>query len=144
MKLTDFGESVFEQLELLFTSGEIGTCGYMAHEVVSRKPYVHKCDVYSFRICLWEIYCCDMAYTYDLDNITTDIYKEMRASIHVDYPGSLARLIQRCWDTDPRKKPEMKDVDVELEETMKSEGWQIFSEDRNGVYGCFGFFSHAK
>ncbi|KAI3824011.1 hypothetical protein L1987_05458 [Smallanthus sonchifolius] len=144
MKLTDFGESVFEQLELLFMSGEVGTRGYMAPEVVSGKPYGHKCDVFSFGICLWEIYCCDMAYTYDLDNITADIYKEMRPSMPVNCPSSLARLIQRCWDTDPWKRPEMKDVVVELEETMKSEGWQTLSEDHNGAYGCFGFSSHAR
>ncbi|KAI3717425.1 hypothetical protein L1987_69030 [Smallanthus sonchifolius] len=144
MKLADFGESVSEPLELLFTSGEIGTRGYMAPEVVSRKPYGHKCDVYSFGICLWEIYCCEMAYTFDLDNITADIYKEMRPSIPVNCPRSLARLIQRCWDTNPSKRPEMKDVAVELEETMKSEGLETLSEDHNTIYGCFGFFSHAR
>jgi len=26
------------------------------------KPYNRTCDVYSFGICLWEIYCCDMPY----------------------------------------------------------------------------------
>ncbi|KAJ0692999.1 putative protein kinase TKL-Pl-4 family [Helianthus annuus] len=146
IKLADFGESIFEPLELFFTSGEMGTRGYMAPEIVSRKPYGHKCDVYSFGICLWEIYCCDMAYTYDLENIPSDIYKlqEMRPNIPVNCPTSLARLIQRCWDTDPRKRPEMKDVVVELENIMKSEEWQILSKDHNGGYGCFGFFNHAK
>lgn len=31
-------------------------------QVLDGKPYNHKCDVYSFGICLWEIYCCDMPY----------------------------------------------------------------------------------
>ncbi|XP_076899496.1 serine/threonine-protein kinase 52-like [Bidens hawaiensis] len=141
MKLADFGESVYEPLDLFFMSGEIGTRGYMAPEVVSRKPYGHKCDMYSFGICLWEIYCCDMAYTYDLDNIPADIYNEMRPSIPINCPRSLAQLIERCWDTDPKKRPEMKDVVIELEEIIKTEGWQTSSKGHNGAYGCFGFFS---
>ncbi|KAM0021453.1 putative dual-specificity kinase TKL-Pl-4 family [Helianthus debilis subsp. tardiflorus] len=51
LKLADFGEAVFNPLEL-FTSGEVGSLGYMAPEVLSKKPYGFKCDVYSFGICL--------------------------------------------------------------------------------------------
>ncbi|XP_076941532.1 serine/threonine-protein kinase 54-like [Bidens hawaiensis] len=143
LKLTDFGESVYEPLELVFTSGEIGTRGYMAPEVASKMPYGQKCDVYSFGICLWEIYTCDMAYTYNLDNIPADIYNEMRPSIPVNCPISLAQLMERCWDTNPKKRPEMKAVVVELEEIIKSEGWQTLSKDHNGVHSCFGFLSHV-
>lgn len=31
-------------------------------QVLNGDPYNRKCDVYSFGICLWEIYCCDMPY----------------------------------------------------------------------------------
>lgn len=31
-------------------------------QVLQGKPYNRRCDVYSFGICLWEIYCCDMPY----------------------------------------------------------------------------------
>jgi serine/threonine protein kinase len=31
-------------------------------QVLDGKPYNRKCDVYSFGICLWEIYCCEMPY----------------------------------------------------------------------------------
>ncbi|GMQ04592.1 hypothetical protein CsSME_00049952 [Camellia sinensis var. sinensis] len=31
-------------------------------QVLNGNPYNKKCDVYSFGICLWEIYCCDMPY----------------------------------------------------------------------------------
>ncbi|XP_076905179.1 serine/threonine-protein kinase 52-like [Bidens hawaiensis] len=144
IKLADFEESVYEPLGLFIMSGEIGTWGYMAPEVVSRKPYGHKCDVYGFGICLWEIYCCDVAYTYDLENILANIYKDIRPTIPVNCPRSLAQLIEQCWDTDPKKRPEMKDVVVELEDIIKSEGWQTSSTNHNGPYDCFGFFSYAS
>jgi serine/threonine protein kinase len=31
-------------------------------QVLNGSAYNRKCDVYSFGICLWEIYCCDMPY----------------------------------------------------------------------------------
>ncbi|GJW58499.1 serine/threonine-protein kinase STY13-like protein [Tanacetum coccineum] len=140
IKLADFGESVVEPLYM--KSCEVGTLGYMAPEVLSRKPYSHKCDVYAFGICLWEIQCCDMAYTYDLENIPSDIYKELRPSIPLDCPRSLANLMEQCWHTDPSKRPEMKDVVIELEKIGKAEGLQTQSEDREAVYGCFCVFRH--
>ncbi|GJZ25713.1 serine/threonine-protein kinase HT1-like protein [Tanacetum coccineum] len=39
----------------------------------------------------------------------------LRPSIPLDCPRLLARLIEQCWNTDPSKRPEMKDVVIELE-----------------------------
>nr|GEW42609.1 serine/threonine-protein kinase HT1-like [Tanacetum cinerariifolium] len=99
IKLADFRESVVEPLYM--KSGKVGTLGYMAPEVLSKNPYSHKCDVYAFGICLWEMQCCDIVYTYNLENIPSDIYKELRPSIPLDCPRSLAKLMERCWNTDP-------------------------------------------
>nr|GEZ29040.1 serine/threonine-protein kinase STY8 [Tanacetum cinerariifolium] len=79
--------------------GEVGTLGYMAPEVLSRKPYSHKCDVYGFGICLWEILCCDMAYTYDLENIPSDIYKYLFESTIV---GSSLIINYISWYQEPK------------------------------------------
>ncbi|KAK1423020.1 hypothetical protein QVD17_18313 [Tagetes erecta] len=93
LKLVDFGGSVFKPLGGLFLlCGEIGTRGYMAPEILSRKLCGHKCDVYSFGICLWEIYNCDIAYPYDAGNNTIDVYKK-RPRIPMDCPRPLARLM---------------------------------------------------
>ncbi|GKC92320.1 reverse transcriptase domain-containing protein [Tanacetum coccineum] len=64
-------------------------------DVLSRKQYSHKCDVYAFGICLWEIQYCDMAYTYDLENIPSDIYKELRPSIPLGCPRSKRRDVRK-------------------------------------------------
>ncbi|MQL84636.1 hypothetical protein Taro_017144 [Colocasia esculenta] len=70
LRIGDFGVAQF-------MIGETGTLGYMApeafhisrlisnnviHSVLDGKPYNKSCDVHSFGICLWEIYCCDMSY----------------------------------------------------------------------------------
>ncbi|EPS65163.1 hypothetical protein M569_09615 [Genlisea aurea] len=61
-KLADFGVARVEASNPNDMTGETGTLGYMAPEVLNGNPYNRKCDVYSFGICLWEIYCCEMPY----------------------------------------------------------------------------------
>ncbi|XP_039009944.1 serine/threonine-protein kinase STY13-like isoform X2 [Hibiscus syriacus] len=62
VKIADFGVARLEASNPNDMTGETGTLGYMAPEVLNGNPYNRKCDVYSFGICLWEIYCCDMPY----------------------------------------------------------------------------------
>ncbi|XVF66638.1 hypothetical protein PTKIN_Ptkin10aG0052900 [Pterospermum kingtungense] len=62
LKIADFGVARVEAQNPRDMTGETGTLGYMAPEVLDGKPYNRRCDVYSFGICLWEIYCCDMPY----------------------------------------------------------------------------------
>lgn len=62
LKIADFGVARVEASNPNDMTGETGTLGYMAPEVLNGNPYNRKCDVYSFGICLWEIYCCDMPY----------------------------------------------------------------------------------
>ncbi|KAK4785613.1 hypothetical protein SAY86_002302 [Trapa natans] len=62
LKIADFGVARIEASNPHDMTGETGTLGYMAPEVLNGSPYNRKCDVYSFGICLWEIYCCDMPY----------------------------------------------------------------------------------
>ncbi|KAK4364349.1 hypothetical protein RND71_015707 [Anisodus tanguticus] len=62
LKIADFGVARVEAQNPQDMTGETGTLGYMAPEVLEGKPYNRKCDVYSFGICLWEIYCCDLPY----------------------------------------------------------------------------------
>ncbi|KAG8037910.1 hypothetical protein GUJ93_ZPchr0025g2910 [Zizania palustris] len=62
LKIADFGVARLEQQDPREMTGTTGTLGYMAPEVLNGKPYNRSCDVYSFGICLWEMYCCDMPY----------------------------------------------------------------------------------
>ncbi|KAL2483328.1 Protein kinase superfamily protein [Forsythia ovata] len=68
VKITDFGVSRVEAANLSEMTVRTGTVGYMAPEVFIGIPYDRKCDVYSFGICLWEIYCCSMPF-YNITSI---------------------------------------------------------------------------
>ncbi|XP_028064508.1 serine/threonine-protein kinase STY46-like [Camellia sinensis] len=70
-KLLDWGEeshrteAEIASLRAAFTQ-EVAVWHKLDHpnvtKVLNGNPYNRKCDVYSFGICLWEIYCCDMPY----------------------------------------------------------------------------------
>lgn len=56
-------ETVFNEVIFYLWAKQDKSLTWKFHvQVLDGKPYNRKCDVYSFGICLWEIYCCDMPY----------------------------------------------------------------------------------
>ena len=51
-------------------------------QVLNGNPYNRKCDVYSFGICLWEIYCCDMPYPdLSFSEVTSAVVRQVNESV---------------------------------------------------------------
>ncbi|KAF9671554.1 hypothetical protein SADUNF_Sadunf12G0059600 [Salix dunnii] len=139
VKIADFGVARIEASNPNDMTGETGTLGYMAPEVLNGNPYNRKCDVYSFGICLWEIYCCDMPYP-DLSfaEVTSAVVRQnLRPEIPRCCPSSLANVMKRCWDANPDKRPEMDEVVSLLEAIDVSKGGGMIPPDQQG--GCFCF-----
>ncbi|CAH9067935.1 unnamed protein product [Cuscuta europaea] len=124
VKVADFGVARVQALNPNDMTGVTGTLGYMAPEVLNRKPYDRKCDVYSFGICLWEIYCCEMPCPdLDLSGIESAIgHQNVRPVIPRCCPRSLANVMRRCWDVNPENRPEMDKVVSMLEAIDTSKG----------------------
>ena len=56
-------------------------------QVLDGKPYNRKCDVYSFGICLWEIYCCDMPYpNLSFAEVTSAVVCQVCALFRFSFP----------------------------------------------------------
>lgn len=139
LKIADFGVARVEAQNPKDMTGETGTLGYMAPEVLDGKPYNRKCDVYSFGICLWEIYCCDLPYT-DLSfaEVSSAVVRQnLRPDIPRCCPSSIAHVMKKCWDANPDKRPEMDEVVKLLEAIDTSKGGGMIPEDQ--VRGCFCF-----
>ncbi|AQK63032.1 Protein kinase superfamily protein [Zea mays] len=142
LKIADFGVARVEAQSCEVT-GQTGTLGYMAPEVLQGKPYDHKCDVYSFGILLWETYCCAMAYpNYSLADISYHVVKlGIRPDIPRCCPRPMADIMTRCWDGNPDNRPEMSEVVALLEkiDTGSGKGGMTPVDDVSQGCTCFGF-----
>lgn len=140
VKIADFGVARVEAQNPKDMTGETGTLGYMAPEVLDGKPYNRKCDVYSFGICLWEIYCCEMPYA-DLSfaELTSAVVRQnLRPEIPRCCPSSLANVMKKCWDANSDKRPEMDEVVRLLEAIDVSKGGGMIPVDQSQGCLCFG------
>ncbi|XP_022150280.1 serine/threonine-protein kinase HT1-like isoform X2 [Momordica charantia] len=140
LKIVDFGVARVEAQNPRDMTGETGTLGYMAPEVLDGKPYNRKCDVYSFGICLWETYCCDMPYP-DLSfaEVSSAVVRQnLRPEIPRCCPSSLANIMRRCWDANPDRRPDMDEVVSLLEAIDTSKGGGMIPEDQASSCFCFG------
>ncbi|KAJ6423869.1 hypothetical protein OIU84_024776 [Salix udensis] len=139
VKLADFGVARLEASNPNDMTGETGTLGYMAPEVLNGSPYNRKCDVYSFGICLWEIYCCDMPYPdLSFSEVTSAVVRQnLRPEIPRCCPSSLANVMKRCWDANPDRRPEMEVVVFMLEAIDTSMGGGMIPVDQ--PQGCLCF-----
>jgi serine/threonine protein kinase len=56
-------------------------------QVLNGNPYNRKCDVYSYGICLWEVYCCDMPYAdLSFSEVTSAVVRQVQicnSTMHV-------------------------------------------------------------
>ncbi|KAL8158252.1 serine/threonine-protein kinase 52-like [Apium graveolens] len=139
LKIADFGVARVEAQNPKDMTGETGTLGYMAPEVLDGKPYNRKCDVYSFGVCLWEIYCCDLPYVnLSFAEVSSAVVRQnLRPDIPRCCPSSFASIMKKCWDVNPQKRPEMEEVVRLLEAIDTSKGGGMIPEDQ--ASGCFCF-----
>ncbi|KAI4379684.1 hypothetical protein MLD38_005949 [Melastoma candidum] len=117
LKLADFGiaceESYCDNL-----ADDLGTYRWMAPEMIKRKPYGRKVDVYSFGLILWEM----VAGTVPYEEMTpiqaafAVVNKNSRPTMPKDCPLALQALIEQCWSVHPEKRPEFWQVVKVLEE----------------------------
>ncbi|XP_021759078.1 serine/threonine-protein kinase HT1-like [Chenopodium quinoa] len=106
---------------------DVGTFRWMAPEMITRKKYCRKVDVYSFGLLLNEMVSGSTPFgnlspvqvAYGVAN------KNLRPEISKDCPEFMRLLIERCWSKNPKKRPEFSEIVNVLE---KFEGFQDDNE----------------
>jgi tRNA A-37 threonylcarbamoyl transferase component Bud32 len=117
VKLTDFGVSKLNLHDSGCSTRMVGTTKWRAPEVFedeeNRGRYTNSADVYSFAIIFSEVLTGEMPFQgMPQTNLLQRIRNGERPPLpHVDYcPDYLSELINRCWATNPRKRPQFPEI----------------------------------
>src|SRR3989337_377576 len=84
-----------------------GVISYMAPEILQGKKYTMASDIYSFGMIMWELITGRMPF-WDQNNdieLIIKICKNFRPPIIRNAPKGYVELMQKCWDSDPNKRP---------------------------------------
>uniref|UniRef100_A0A5B7A6S7 Protein kinase domain-containing protein n=1 Tax=Davidia involucrata TaxID=16924 RepID=A0A5B7A6S7_DAVIN len=121
LKIADFGIAC-EEAYCDLLADDPGTYRWMAPEMIKRKSYGRKVDVYSFGLILWEMVAGTIPYE-DMTPIQAAfavVNKNLRPAIPGDCPPAMRALIEQCWCSQPEKRPEFWQVVKVLEQFESS------------------------
>lgn len=115
IKIADLGLSVVNEKKNL-SNERVGTCHWMAPEVINCQRYTTKSDVYSFGIIIWEVCTREMPYD-SINNRETILYRvsvnRERPNIKRmpnDTPEKLKELMEQCLEHEPNKRPSFENI----------------------------------
>ncbi|EMD47128.1 protein kinase domain containing protein [Entamoeba histolytica KU27] len=126
-KVTDFGTSrSFIESSQKLGIQHIGTPVYMAPEMTLQKDEVNeqmtlKSDVYSFAICMLEVWISKDPYDSIKFPDGESILKFVGAGKRLEIPNGclFSEAIERCWQQDPRDRPSFQEVAIMLSKVYK-------------------------
>lgn len=110
-KIADFGlAGVIKAGQGL--QGGVGTPHYSAPEVLEKKRYGPKVDIFSYGVILWEMATRKIPYR---DKAPQDIYDYVvlqgkRLPYMPGIPAPVFELISRCWSADPNLRPDFSEI----------------------------------
>ncbi|KAG9297853.1 hypothetical protein G9A89_006794 [Geosiphon pyriformis] len=92
--------------------GVYGTLPFVAPEVLAGEPFTDKADIYSFGYIMWELSSgrppfaeCPHDHT-----LALEICHGYREAIVPSVPSFYEKLMKRCWDADPKNRPDAEEI----------------------------------
>ena len=124
-KVTDFGTArSFIESSKTITMHKIGTPVYMAPEVIKKQQMTFKCDVFSFAVCMLEIWLGREPYLRTRFPDTESIFTFVTSGRRLDIPEDCIfyEMIEESWAEDPADRPTFKvlvNILIKLERSLK-------------------------
>ncbi|KAF9966900.1 hypothetical protein BGZ73_000810, partial [Actinomortierella ambigua] len=124
VKLCDFGMATVKvRSTSKSTSAAKGTLRWMAPEIFAARPkYSTKSDMFALGTVMWEMAAnCTTPFKDLSDNliVVNLIRAGEREVLPDDTPQDYRQWVERCWDQDPDKRPEAKEMVVKDEEPVR-------------------------
>jgi len=117
VKLCDLGLSCVKN-PTKSVSEAVGSPLWRAPEILLRKSYDQSADVYSFGLCIWELFSLEQPYLdiEDWDQLVEEVaVKGKRPTVPSFVPVDMAAFIKSSWDADPKKRPNFGQIIAHLE-----------------------------
>jgi len=119
--ICDFGMAKDQGNSDLMGSFIVGTPYWTAPEILQKKEYSSKCDVYSFAMVLWEVINNKTPFT-ELKTLEDLIQKVAIEGIRprIDLDGNrtdvpqILNIIEICWNQDPLKRPSFSELVINI------------------------------
>ncbi|XP_073313693.1 serine/threonine/tyrosine-protein kinase HT1-like [Primulina huaijiensis] len=121
LKVADLGIAC-EEVYCDLLADDPGSYRWMAPEMIKRKHYGQKIDVYGFGLILWEFVAGTVPYE-DMTPIQAAfavVNKNLRPTIPLGCPPTMKALIELCWSLQPDKRPEFWQIVKVLEKLESS------------------------
>jgi serine/threonine protein kinase/Tol biopolymer transport system component len=120
----------------------LGTAAYMSPEQAKGKPADKRADVWAFGVVLFEMIAGRQVFTGETaSEVMASVLKEEPdwSLLPASLPPALRRLLRRCLDKDPRKRPStMSDVRLELSEKDAATADTQVAPGRRSPVGLIG------
>ncbi|KAM6388171.1 tyrosine-protein kinase Fes/Fps isoform 2-T2 [Pluvialis apricaria] len=118
LKISDFGMSREEEDGIYASTGGMKQIPvkWTAPEALNYGRYSSESDVWSFGILLWEAFSLGAVPYANLSNqqMREAVEQGMRLDPPEQCPEEVYRLMQRCWEYDPRKRPSFSTIHQDL------------------------------
>jgi len=115
VKLSDFGLARLKEVSAnVFMTVEVGTCHWMAPEVLRGGSYDEKVDIYSYAMIIYEVACREVPFDEEDSNtirrLVQDGQRPSMELVPACCPQTLRSLMTLCWNQDPAMRPDFEHV----------------------------------
>ncbi|OWF42352.1 mitogen-activated protein kinase kinase kinase 20-like [Mizuhopecten yessoensis] len=120
-KICDFGASRFMGSTTRMSLA--GTFPWMAPEVIQSLPVSESCDTWSYGVVLWELLTHEVPFK-GIEGFQVAwlvVERGERLTVPSSCPATFAKLMEECWNIEPKQRPSFRDILSRLHTMLNDE-----------------------